>query len=55
LNRAARKQIWQDFLDVLGEDEEHINFGEIIMQGQWVIDTGLGREDALSLLLQDDH
>ena len=29
LNRSARKQIWQNFLDMLEEDEENVNFDEI--------------------------
>ncbi|KAI4117399.1 MAG: hypothetical protein LQ345_002363 [Seirophora villosa] len=29
LNRSARKKIWQNFLDMLEEDEEDVNFGEI--------------------------
>ncbi|KAL8741987.1 MAG: hypothetical protein Q9190_005468 [Brigantiaea leucoxantha] len=29
LNRPARRQIWQNFLDMLEEDEENVNFEEI--------------------------
>ena len=29
LNRSSRKQIWQNFLDMLEEDEEDVNFDEI--------------------------
>ncbi|MCJ1240999.1 hypothetical protein MMC14_009003 [Varicellaria rhodocarpa] len=29
LNRSARKNIWQNFLDMLEEDEESVNFDEI--------------------------
>ena len=29
LNRSARKKIWQNFLDMLEEDEEDVNFDEI--------------------------
>lgn len=29
LNRSARKKIWQNFLDMLEEDEENVNFDEI--------------------------
>lgn len=29
LNRAARKKVWQNFLDMLEEDEEDVNFDEI--------------------------
>ena len=29
LNRAARKKIWQNFLNMLEEDEENVNFDEI--------------------------
>lgn len=29
LNRSARRQIWQNFLDMLEEDEENVNFEEI--------------------------
>ena len=29
LNRAARKKIWQNFLEMLEEDEEDVNFDEI--------------------------
>ncbi|KAL8762342.1 MAG: hypothetical protein Q9184_001649 [Pyrenodesmia sp. 2 TL-2023] len=29
LNRSARKKIWQSFLDMLEEDKEDVNFGQI--------------------------
>ncbi|KAF2103666.1 P-loop containing nucleoside triphosphate hydrolase protein [Rhizodiscina lignyota] len=40
LNRSARKKIWQNFLDMLEEDDENVNFDEIKL----FLDDLAGRE-----------
>lgn len=40
LNRSTRKKVWQNFLDMLEEDEENVNFDEI----KYHLDDLAGRE-----------